>query len=147
MANYRILREIDGHLLVLDSATSKRMGGIRQSGTSPELAVRKALSRLGLRYRVKNRDLPGSPDIANRARRWVIFVHGCYWHRHPGCKKATTPKRNRDFWLAKFDANVARDRQAVRELETRGYCVITIWECETTDPQSLDGRLRFLISR
>lgn len=122
---------MDGHLIVTDSATSQRMGGIRQKGTSPELAVRKALTALGLRYRVNNRDLPGSPDIANRSRKWAVFVHGCYWHRHEGCKRATTPKRNREFWEAKFATNVKRDQLAVRELKAMGYVVVTVWECET----------------
>jgi DNA mismatch endonuclease (patch repair protein) len=100
--NYPIRREVDGHLLVFDSATSERMGGIRQQGTTPELAVRRALTQLGLRYRVHNRDLPGSPDIAHRGAKWAIFVHGCYWHRHDGCRRSTTPKRNTEFWLAKL---------------------------------------------
>ncbi len=142
MAQYRIRREVDGHLIVFDSATSQRMGGIRQKGTSPELAVRKQLTELGCRYRVNNRDLPGSPDIANRSRKWAVFVHGCYWHRHEGCKKATTPKRNRDFWVAKFEANVARDRRAVRELRGMGYLVVTVWECETVQSAVLRRKLR-----
>jgi DNA mismatch endonuclease (patch repair protein) len=145
MKRYRIRREIRAHLLVLDSATSERMGRIRQRDTAPEQAVRRALTRLGLRYRVTNRDLPGSPDIANRKRRWAIFVHGCYWHRHDGCGRATTPKRNREFWVAKFEANVARDRAAISALELLGYRALVIWECETIDAMELRSLLARLM--
>lgn len=117
------------------------MGRIRQDGTKPELAVRKALSELGFKYRVRNRDLPGSPDIANRSRRWVVFVHGCYWHRHAGCRRTTTPKRNVDFWKEKFAANQARDRRVVGELRESGFLVLTIWECESEDDVQLRNRL------
>jgi DNA mismatch endonuclease (patch repair protein) len=126
-AQYR-LRE--GHLLLVDDATSARMGLVRQKGTRPELLVRAALAALGHRFRLANRDLPGSPDMANRSRRWAVFVHGCFWHRH-GCKATTTPARNREFWAAKFARNVARDQRSAEELGARGYTVIVIWECET----------------
>lgn len=127
--------------MLVDPATSRRMADIRQHGTKPELIVRRIVTALGHRYRVKNRDLPGSPDLANRSRGWAIFVHGCYWHRHEGCRLATTPKRNREFWVAKFERNVARDRQAVRDLEELGFAVLVIWECETRTPDSVLGRL------
>jgi len=107
------------------------MAGIRQKGTTPELAVRRALHAMGLRFRVDNRDLPGSPDIANRARAWAIFVHGCYWHRHPGCKRTTNPKRNRAFWEQKFETNRKRDAGAQRALRAHGFRVVVVWECET----------------
>lgn len=107
---------------------SKRMAAVRQKDTGPELAVRKVLSALGHFYRVRNGDLPGSPDIANRSRRWAVFVHGCFWHRH-GCTRTTTPKSNREFWLQKFDANVRRDRRAQRALRAMGFNVIVFWEC------------------
>lgn len=120
----------DGHLLRVDEETSRRMARIRQRDTKPELIVRKILHAQGHRFRVRNRDLPGSPDIANRARRWVVFVHGCYWHRH-GCKATTTPTRNREFWLAKFARNVERDRERADTLREAGYTVVVVWECET----------------
>ncbi len=142
MTRYRIKREIDGYLLVFDSATSERMGGIRQRGTAAELVVRQALTRAGLRYRVHNRDLPGNPDIANRTRRWVVFVHGCFWHRHRGCKRATTPTRNQSFWMAKFEANIKRDRRAIRALQKLEYRVVVVWECEAEDAQALAIKLR-----
>jgi len=82
---------------------------------------------------VHNRDLPGSPDIANRARKWAVFVHGCFWHRHVGCKRTTTPTRNRSFWIEKFRANIARDARVQAVLRSEGYRVIVVWECETED--------------
>ena len=120
------------------------MGRIRQSGTAPEMTIRRAVATLGLRYTVKNRDLPGSPDLANRSRRWAIFVHGCYWHRHEGCHKATTPRTNTEFWLNKFSRNVARDAAARSELKRRGYRVLTFWQCELGTSRSVSGRLGLL---
>jgi DNA mismatch endonuclease (patch repair protein) len=123
-------RRREGHLLLVDDATSARMGLVRQRGTSPELVVRATLRALGHRFRSSNRDLPGSPDVANRRRRWAVFVHGCFWHRH-GCKATTTPGRNREFWEAKFQRNIERDRRSLDALEALGYTVVVIWECET----------------
>ena len=123
-------RKREGFALRVDDATSARMARTRQSGTAPELVVRQALRQLGHRYRVANRDLPGSPDLANRRRRWAIFVHGCFWHRH-GCKATTTPSNNREFWEAKFARNEARDARVARELRAEGFVVIVVWECDT----------------
>lgn len=121
-----------GHTtLARDVETSRRMAAIRREDTQPELFVRRALTSLGVRYRVRNADLPGSPDIANRAGRWAILVHGCYWHRHDGCPRTSTPKRNVEFWLDKFADNVARDARVERALVEGGYRVLIIWECET----------------
>jgi DNA mismatch endonuclease, patch repair protein len=128
----------------VDAGTSARLSGIRQAGTTPERRVRAALSACGVRYRTSNRDLPGSPDLANRRRRWAIFVHGCYWHHHEGCKRATVPSRNRSFWKAKFRDNKARDVRVVAELEALGFSVVTIWECETTNTELLLARVRGL---
>jgi DNA mismatch endonuclease (patch repair protein) len=116
--------------LLVDDVTSARMGRVRQKATLPELVVRGLLAELGQRYRLHNRDLPGSPDLANRRARWALFVHGCFWHRH-GCSATTTPTRNREFWEAKFARNVARDARAVEELRAAGYLVIVVWECQT----------------
>jgi DNA mismatch endonuclease, patch repair protein len=123
-------RQREGHLLLVDDATSARMALVRQKGTRPELVVRTALKALGHHFRLGRRGLEGSPDIVNRSRRWVVFVHGCFWHRH-GCKATTTPTRNREFWEAKFLRNVERDRRSVEALIARGYTVVVIWECET----------------
>ena len=120
----------EGHLLLVDDVSSARMGQVRQKGTKPELVVRRLLSSLGHRFRVGRRGLSGSPDIVNASRRWVVFVHGCFWHRH-GCKATSTPSRNREFWEAKFQRNVERDRRSIAALEALGYTVIVVWECET----------------
>lgn len=131
--------------VITDVATSLRMAGIRQRNTKPEQAVREHLYALGHRYRVENRDLPGSPDAANRSRRWAVFVHGCFWHSHTRCPKATVPKRNREFWLEKFRQNRERDARVVGELEEHGYLVVTVWECETQDARGLRRRLHSLL--
>lgn len=128
--------------LVTTADRSRRMGDIRQRATKPELAVREALAQLGIRYRVNARTLPGRPDIANVRQRFAIFVHGCFWHRHPGCSRATSPARNAAFWQVKFDANVERDRQAREALQARGFRVLTVWECQTTDAPLLRHTLR-----
>lgn len=108
------------------------MARVRQTGTAAERRVAAALRRLGVGYRKNVRDLPGSPDFANKSRGWAIFVHGCFWHRHRGCPRATTPKNNRDFWLAKFARNRERDARAIRSLRARGFKVAIVWECGAT---------------
>jgi DNA mismatch endonuclease (patch repair protein) len=125
-----------------DVNTSARLARIRQHGTDAELQVRKLIAELGLRYRTKNRDLPGSPDLANRTGRWAVFVHGCFWHAHRGCRRATTPKRNREFWTEKFETNKKRDARAVMKLHQMGYCTVVIWECELVTPEKVRSRLR-----
>ena len=110
-------------------STSKRsevMSRIRGRDTTPELAVRSIVHRLGYRFRLHVRDLPGSPDLVLPRLGTVIFVHGCFWHRHRGCRYATTPSTRRAFWQAKFDANVARDRLAASRLRRLGWSVITV---------------------
>jgi DNA mismatch endonuclease (patch repair protein) len=110
------------------------MKAVRQKGTTPELAVARVLRKAGLHFRPNSRTLPGSPDLSNQRRRLAIFVHGCYWHHHTGCRYATVPKRNRSFWLEKMAANKRRDRRKVRELQKLGFRVLTVWECETRRP-------------
>ncbi|MDH3378644.1 MAG: very short patch repair endonuclease [Gammaproteobacteria bacterium] len=144
--NRRQYRRIEKSLASEETPTttehdSRRMAHIRQSGTSPELLVRIACRKLGMSYRLKNRDLPGSPDIANRSRGWAIFVHGCFWHQHSGCKKATVPKHNRKYWVAKFKKNKKRDQAAIDALTDMGYKCITVWECETSDDKLIESRL------
>jgi DNA mismatch endonuclease Vsr len=111
-------------------ATSARMAGIRQKGTKIETVVAIFLRELGLRYRKNVKHLPGSPDFANRSRRWAVFVNGCFWHHHTGCRKATVPKSNTNFWMAKFRDNRRRDARAIRRLRHEGYRVVVIWECQ-----------------
>lgn len=113
-----------------DIETSARMARIRQKGTKIETAVAAVLRDLGLYYRKNVRKLSGSPDFANRSKRWAVFVHGCFWHHHAGCHKATVPKSNRRFWLNKFRENKRRDARSVRLLRQGGYRVIVIWECQ-----------------
>jgi DNA mismatch endonuclease, patch repair protein len=118
------------------------MRAVGRHGTAPELSVRAALSGLGLRYRSNVKGLPGSPDLANKTRKIAIFVHGCFWHRHAGCARATWPKMNAEFWRNKFSANVRRDRKKTRALQDMGYRVLVVWECQTREPERLIRRLR-----
>lgn len=110
-------------------ATSRRMAKIKGTATGPEIVARKVLSSLGVRYRLLNRDLQGSPDLANRSAGWVIFVHGCFWHRHPGCPRSTSPTRNVAYWQEKFRRTEQRDAEAQLQLLEAGWRVYTIWEC------------------
>lgn len=106
------------------------MSRIRGKDTGPELALRRVLHRLGLRYRLHGAGLPGKPDLVFPRYRTVVFVHGCFWHRHPECNIATTPKSNTLSWAEKFDKNVARDKRVSAALVTMGWKVIVAWECE-----------------
>ena len=112
---------------------SWNMSRIRGKDTAIEVRVRKYLFAKGFRYRKNVTELPGKPDIVLSKYRTVIFIHGCYWHRHPGCKNCTTPGTNRDFWLKKFDANVRNDQKHEKQLKDAGWRVITLWECEIED--------------
>ena len=109
------------------------MSGIRGKDTKPELVIRSFLHRAGLRFRLHARTIAGTPDIVLPGRRVAVFVHGCFWHRHAGCSKATNPKTNVAFWRAKFDENVRRDRRTNRALRRAGWRVITVWECQTSE--------------
>ncbi len=106
------------------------MARIPSRNTVPELALRKELHALGLRFRLHGSRLPGKPDLVFLQYRTAVFVHGCFWHRHKGCNIATTPKSNQGFWQAKFDRNVARDARVLRELLDQGWQVLVAWECE-----------------
>ena len=129
-------------------STSKRsqvMSRIRGKDTGPELRVRSIVHRLGYRFRLHARDLPGSPGLVLPRLETVIFVHGCFWHRHRGCRYATTPKSRRAFWQAKFDANVARDRRCSARLRHAGWSVITVWECQLRKPERVVARLERML--
>lgn len=106
------------------------MSRIRSQNTKPEIALRQALHRLGLRYRLGGSGLPGRPDLVFPRHKAVVFVHGCFWHRHSGCKVASTPKSNSEFWSAKFQRNVERDSAVTSELTKLGWKVLVVWECE-----------------
>jgi DNA mismatch endonuclease (patch repair protein) len=127
--------------LKTDPKRSALMRRVRQRDTEPELAVRRILTSLGARYRVNVRDLPGSPDVANKSRRRALFVHGCFWHSHQFCSRGQVPKRNREFWSEKLGANRARDTRKVRELSEYGFDVLVVWECELEDEPILRDRL------
>jgi DNA mismatch endonuclease (patch repair protein) len=118
------------------------MRGVRRTGTGAEIIVRRLAHRYGYRFRVDRKDLPGRPDIVFPAKRAVIFVHGCFWHRHRACRRASVPHTRTDYWLAKFERNVARDVAAQRELKKLGWRVLVLWECQTQDAKSLAARLR-----
>jgi DNA mismatch endonuclease (patch repair protein) len=117
------------------------MAKVRGKDSTPELAVRSAAHALGYRFRLHRRDLPGSPDMVFPRLRKVIFVHGCFWHRHAGCRRATTPQTRREYWAEKFAANVARDRRNLDDLKALGWNCRVIWECETKDAGQLISTL------
>ncbi len=126
---------------------SRNMAAIKGKNTKPELIIRKLTHRLGYRFRLHRRDLPGCPDLVFPALRRIIFVHGCYWHMHSCRRGSVTPKTNAAFWQAKRCGNVARDRRCVRELVANKWHVLILWECYTRDTRKLEKRLRqFLAS-
>lgn len=106
------------------------MSRIRSKGTKPEMTVRRLLHSMGYRYRLHRRDLPGSPDLVFPKWRKAIFVHGCFWHQHPGCRISRQPKSNRDYWVPKLERNTARDAEHQAQLREMGWEVLVIWECE-----------------
>ncbi len=114
----------------------KIMSRIRSKDTAPELAVRKWLHAHGYRFRLHRKDLPGCPDIVLPKWKTAIFVHGCFWHRHPGCGRSTTPETNVEFWEKKFAANVERDTTSIKALGELGWKVIVVWECEVRKKES-----------
>src|SRR5215213_6892619 len=119
---------------------SKLMSRVRQTGTSPELVVRKMLRSMAHGFRVQAKDLPGSPDIVNRSRHWAIFVHGCYWHAH-SCHLWKIPKANSEFWRDKFEANRARDKAKSAALRLKGFRVLTLWQCELSNKKKIAAKL------
>ena len=120
---------------------SEIMSRVRGRDTEPEMIVRKIAHGLGFRFRLHRRDLPGSPDLVFPKHRAVIMVHGCFWHRHPGCKYASSPKTRVRFWEDKFEGNVVRDRRNEGALEELGWRVMVIWECETRDREAVAERI------
>jgi DNA mismatch endonuclease (patch repair protein) len=127
---------------ISEARRSWNMSRIRGKDTKPEIAVRSMLHRLGYRFRLHRNDLPGRPDIVLPSRKTVILVHGCYWHRHPGCRYAYSPKSRVDFWEKKFAENTARDRRNMDELQSIGWRALVVWECELREPDELKKRLK-----
>lgn len=124
---------------------SWNMSRIRSANTSPERTVRSLLHAAGYRFRLHSRNLPGKPDIVLPKYKAVVFVHGCFWHRHKGCEYAYTPKTRTEFWQQKFDENVERDKRVLRSLRQKGWRCLIIWECQTDRKKVLTKRLiRFL---
>lgn len=123
------------------TARSALMRKVRRRDTGPEMIVRRILHRSGYRFRLQAGDLPGRPDIVFRNLRKVIFVHGCFWHRHEGCSRTTTPKTRTSFWENKFNQNVVRDRVNLNNLLGLGWDALVVWECETKDSEALTQRL------
>lgn len=117
------------------------MSRIKGRNTGPEMRLRSLLHCAGFRFRLHVKDLPGKPDIVLPRYRAVIFVHGCFWHRHEGCRNATTPSTRTEFWQAKFDSNVRRDKRDRAALETAGWTVFTVWECELKSDAGIVDRL------
>ena len=129
----------------VSAVVRRRMAKIGSTGTRPEMLVRRTLHGLGYRFRLHRRDLPGSPDLVFPARRKVIFVHGCFWHRHACTLARKVPRTRQEYWGPKLSRNVERDRIAVSSLEELGWGTLTIWECELADMVSTTARLkRFL---
>ncbi len=122
----------------------KRMSLIRSKNTKPEMRVRKLVHAMGYRYRLHGKDLPGKPDMVFKSRRKVIFVHGCFWHRHPdpNCKLARLPKSRKEFWGPKLSGNRERDERANQALQQAGWDVLVVWECESANLEQLENTLR-----
>jgi DNA mismatch endonuclease (patch repair protein) len=121
---------------------SEIMSRVKAIDTGPEQRVRKLAHRLGYRFRLHRKDLPGTPDLVFPRRRVALCVHGCFWHRHAGCAAASMPQSNVGYWTRKFARNVARDAAAAEALTRQGWKVVVIWECETRDETELAGRIR-----
>ncbi|RJP34203.1 MAG: DNA mismatch endonuclease Vsr [Candidatus Omnitrophota bacterium] len=123
------------------------MSQIREKDTKPEIIIRKIVHALGYRFRLHRRDLPGCPDLVFPSRRKIIFVHGCFWHRHSGCSKSTTPTTRNDYWIKKFKGNVKRDRTNIKSLRNQGWDVLVIWECETKETEKLYENIKYFLEK
>lgn len=117
--------------IVSQQTRSKMMASVKSRNTKPEMLVRSLLHRLGYRFRLHRKDLPGKPDIVLPKYKKIIFVHGCFWHQHPGCPKSNRPTTRRAFWEKKLNENVERDKTIVRDLRDAGWSVHVVWECQT----------------
>ena len=120
---------------------SRNMSAIKSKNTKPEIKVRKVLHSMGYRFRLHSKDLPGSPDIVLPKYKTVIFVHGCFWHRHKDCKYATTPKTRQDFWNKKFTTNIERDLEIHEKIKNLNWRSVVIWECETKHMENLRDKI------
>ena len=121
----------------LAAVTHKRLSSVRSKSTKPEIIVRQFLHSKGFRFRINKKTLPGKPDLVLKKYQSIIFVHGCFWHRHHGCNNSSNPKKNKKYWNDKFEMNISRDKKVQKELKLLGWQVIIMWECELND-DSLD---------
>lgn len=135
MVEYRMDR-------ITSAERSAQMSLVKSKNTGPELLVRRLAHSLGYRYRLHGAKLPGKPDLVFARRKKVVFVHGCFWHRHAGCRKATTPATHLDYWLPKFERTVERDQQNIERLSALGWSALVVWECELKDLNALGQRLK-----
>jgi DNA mismatch endonuclease, patch repair protein len=144
MARFRNVSDI-----VSPTVRSRMMRAVKQSKTVPEIKVRRIVRAMGCWFSVHNRDLPGSPDLANRRKRWAVFVNGCFWHGHKNCRRTTSrvPRTNAGFWAKKFRDNRRRDAEACRRLRKCGYRVAIVWECALIDETAVSKGLRSIVSR
>ena len=130
---------------IVDRQTrSRMMAGIRGKDTGPEMVIRRAMHARGFRYRLHATGLPGRPDLVLPKYGAVVFVHGCFWHRHPGCRYTSVPSTRPEFWQTKFEANVVRDNAARRALLAAGWRVATVWECAARKPQHVEVAVNLL---
>ena len=132
--------------LVDKQTRSRMMSNIKDKNTKPEITIRSLIHNLGFRFRLHDKYLPGKPDIVLKKYKVVIFIHGCYWHRHENCKLASTPKQNAEFWQNKFEDNVRRDGEVYFQLKTLGWRTAVIWECSIRDKQNLPDSIDLLAS-
>ena len=128
-----------------DQSTSRRMAAVKQQNTTPELVVHQLLDSMRYEYRLHATDLPGCPDIVFRQSRKVIFVHGCFWHRH-GCHRTSTPATRHAYWMEKFQRTVKRDKVSQRLLRQAGWKIAVIWECQIKNPTRLRNRIRTFLN-
>lgn len=139
--------------IVSKTVRRRMMQAVRRRDTEPELAVRRIVARIGIRHRRSGAALPGSPDVANISKRWAIFVHGCFWHGHPNCRKTKggtggrIPASNREFWAKKIAANRERDARKSRQLRQREFRVLIVWECQSRDAVKLERTLNRFFSK
>ena len=120
------------------------MSRVRSANTAPELAIRSMVHRLGFRFRLRRPSLPGKPDLIFPSRKKVLFVHGCFWHQHEGCKRGRLPRTNVEFWKSKLSENKFRDKRVATKLESMGWSTFTVWECELTERRLAARIVRFL---
>ena len=130
----------------VDPNRSELMARVRDKHSKPEIVVRRIAHRLGYRFRLHRNDLPGTPDLVFPRLGKAILVHGCFWHRHKGCSRTTTPKTRVGYWSEKFEANIERDSRKRRQLKEQGWDVLIIWECHTFDLERLSKRLGMFLS-